>query len=76
MSVKQEETHRHRGQACGCQEGKDWGLGLADEIYLQIEWIRNEVLQYGTGNSILYLTINHKGKEYIVTVSQYAVWQK
>ena len=46
---------------------KGWSgrLGLADEIYLYIEWIKNEVLQYGTGNFIQYLGINHNGKEYI-----------
>ena len=47
------------------QEGRTGSLGLADEIYLFIDWIKNEVLQYGTGNSIQYLAINHNGKEYI-----------
>ena len=46
------------------KEGRTWCLGLADEIYLYIEWIKNEVLQYGTGNSIQYLAINHNEKEY------------
>ena len=63
--MKQEQTHRHREQACGCQGGRTGILGLADEIYLYIEWIKNEVLQYGTGNFIQYLGINHNGKEYI-----------
>ena len=63
--MKQEQTHKHREQACDCQGRKDWKLGLADEIYLYIEWIKNEVLQYGTGNFIQYLGINHNGKEYI-----------
>ena len=63
--MQQEQTHRHREQACGFQGGKDWSLELADEIYLYIEWIKNVVLQYGTGNSIQYLGINHNGKQYI-----------
>ena len=63
--MQQEQTHRHREQACGFQGGKDWSLELADEIYLYIEWIKNVVLQYGTGNFIQYLGINHNGKEYI-----------
>ena len=58
------------------KKGRTGGLGLADTIYLYIEWIKNEVLQYGTGNSILYLAINHKGKEYIVMVNQFVVLQK
>ena len=47
------------------KEGRTGSLGLADEIYLYIEWIKNEVRQYGTGNSIRYLAINHNGKENI-----------
>ena len=46
------------------KEGRTGSLGLADEISLYIEWRKNEVLQYGTGNSIQYLAINHNGKEY------------
>ena len=47
------------------KEGRTGSLGLADEIYLYIEWINNEVLQYATGNFIQHLGINHIGKEYI-----------
>ena len=47
------------------KEGRTGSLGWADAIYLYREWIKNEVLQYGTGNSIQYLAINHNGKEYI-----------
>ena len=47
------------------KEGSTGSLGLADEIYLYIEWINNEVLQYATGNFIQHLGINHIGKEYI-----------
>ena len=45
--------------------GRTGILGLADEIYLYIEWIKNEVLQYGTGNFIQHLGIHLIGKEYI-----------
>ena len=47
------------------KEGRTGSFGLADEIYLHIKWINNEVLQYGTGTSIQYLAVNHNGKEYI-----------
>ena len=29
VSMKQEQTHRHREQACGCQGGKDWELRMS-----------------------------------------------
>ena len=29
ISMKQEQTHRHREQACGCQGGKNWKLGIS-----------------------------------------------
>ena len=74
--MKQEQTHRHREQACTCQGRKHWELGIADEIYLYIEWIKNEVLQYGTGNFIQYPGINHKGKNIYVKLNQCAVQQK
>ena len=64
MSMKQEQTQKHTEQTCGCQGGMSGGLWWADAIYLYIGWIKNEVLQYGTGNSIQYLAINHNGKEY------------
>ena len=56
--------------------GRTGILGLADEIYLYIEWIKNEVLQYGTGNFIQYLGINHKGKNIYVELNQFAVQHK
>ena len=46
------------------KEGRIGSFGLADKIYLYIEWIKNEVLQYGTGKFIQNLGINHNGKEY------------
>ena len=51
LSVKQEQTHRHREQACGCQGGGGWGrdgLGVWDEqmqIITEREWINHKVLQ-------------------------------
>ena len=45
------------------KEGRTGSLGLADEISLYIEWIKSEVLQYGTGKLIQYLGINQNGKE-------------
>ena len=39
LFIKQKQTHRHGGQACGCQGGGVWGdewigsLGLADANY-------------------------------------------
>ena len=47
------------------KEEKIESLGLADEIYLYIKCINNEVLQDDTGNSIQHLAVNHNGKEYI-----------
>ena len=47
------------------KEGRTESLGLADEIYLYIECINNEVLQDDTGYSIQHLAVNHNGKEYI-----------
>ena len=25
LSTKQKQTHKHREQTCGCQEGGEWG---------------------------------------------------
>ena len=38
LPMKQKQSHRHRGQTCGCQGGGGWGewigsLGLADANY-------------------------------------------
>ena len=29
ISMKQEQTHKHTEQDCGCQGGKDWRLGIS-----------------------------------------------
>ena len=51
-------------------EGWAGSLGLVDANYyidvyiVSMEWINNKVLLYSTENYILYLMINHNGKEY------------
>ena len=67
--MKQKQTHRHREQTCGCQEGgvwvgKDWELGVSRYKLVYIGWINNKVLLYSTGNYIQYPVINHNGREY------------
>ena len=64
LSMKQKQTHRHREQTCGCQEGgMDWEFGTSRCKLLYTGWINNKVLLYSTGNYIQYLVINHNGKE-------------
>ena len=74
LSTKEKQTHRHREQNCGCQEGGDsggmvWEFGISRCKLLHIEWINNKVL-LGTilniviFNYIQYPVINHNGKEY------------
>ena len=69
ISIKQNQTHRHREQTCGCQEGRvgggeDWEFGISRCKLLYIDWINNKVLLYSTGNYSQYSVINHNGKEY------------
>ena len=65
--MKQEQTHRHREQTCGCQggsgEGMDWEFGVGRYKLLHLGWINNKVLLYSIGNYIQYPVINHNGKE-------------
>ena len=42
----------------------DWEFGVSRYKLLYIEWIKNKVLLYSTGNYIQYPVINHNGKEY------------
>ena len=44
--------------------GKAWEFGISRGKLLQIGWINNRMLQYGTGNYIQYPVTNHNGKEY------------
>ena len=70
LSVKQKQSHRHGEQTCGCQGGgggrggMEWEFGVSKCKLLHIEWIKNKVLLYSTGNYIQYPGINHNGKEY------------
>ena len=45
LSTKQEQTHRHREQTCGCQReggGMDWEFGVSRCKLLHIEWMDNK----------------------------------
>ena len=51
------ETHGFGEKTCGCQGGRggsgmDWELGVNRCKLLPLEWIRNEILLYSTGNYI------------------------
>ena len=44
LSMKQKQTHRHRGQTCGCQGGGEWGrmgweFGISRCKPLYIGWM-------------------------------------
>ena len=60
LSMKQTQTHRHREQTCGCQEGgwggggMKWEFGVSRCKLLYTEWINNKVLLYSTGSYIHY----------------------
>ena len=71
ISVKQNQTHRHREQTCGCRgqrevwgKGRTGGSGVSRCKLVYIGWMNNKVLLYGTANSIQYPVINHNGEEY------------
>ena len=70
LSTKQKQTHRHRGQTCGCQRegrvggGMNWEFGVSRCKLVYTGWINNKVLLYHMGNHIQYPVINHNGKEY------------
>ena len=66
--TNQKQSHRHREQTCGCQEGrvgggKDWESGTSGCKLLHTEWINKKVL-YSTGNYSRCSVINHTGGEY------------
>ena len=67
IRTRQNETHRHRGHACGCQGGgeMDEELGISICKLSYKGWINNKVLLYNTGNCIQYSATNHNEKEYI-----------
>ena len=67
LSTEQKQTHRHGGETCGCQEGgggnrMDGEFEVSGCKLLHLEWIRNEVLLYSTGNYIQSVGIDHDGK--------------
>ena len=51
LSMKQEQTHRHREQTYGCRGGgrvgggKDWEFGISRCKPLYIEWIKMDKQQ-------------------------------
>ena len=63
MNLSTKQTHRHREQICGCQGGREEGVGWDGEIgagrckLLHLEQINNEFLLYSTGNYIQSLGI-------------------
>ena len=73
LSIKQQQTHRHREQTCGCQgnQVRKWGegwtgsLGVSRWKLLNLEWTNNKVLLDSTGNYVQYPVINHNEKEYL-----------
>ena len=43
---------------------RDWEFGVRRCKLLLLEWIRNEVLLYSTGNYIQSLGMEHNGRQY------------
>ena len=42
----------------------EWEFGVSRGKLLYIEWIKNKVPLYSTGNNIQYPVINYSGKDY------------
>ena len=57
QSTRQKQDSQRWGTDLWLLSGMDWRCKL-----LHLEWIRNEVLMYSTGNYILTLGIEHDGK--------------
>ena len=54
ISMKQKQTHKHREQTCGCQEGGvrggiDWECGISRWKLLHVEYINKKVLRIAQG---------------------------
>ena len=67
LYTKQEQTHRHGEQTCGCQgggggSGMDWEFAVSRCKLFHLEWISNEVLLYSPGNHVQFLGIEHDGR--------------
>ena len=71
--TKQKQTHGHREQTRGCQEGRGWGkdLGVWDQQMQTIIYSMEtkpyvpygkKPLIYRTGNYSQYPMVNHNGK--------------
>ena len=56
---KHEETHSCRGAGGGSEMG--WEIGVSRCQLSYLEWIRNEVLLYSTGNYIQSFLTEHDG---------------
>ena len=59
--MKQKQTHRHRKQTCGCQEGE---LGAWDQQMQNIIYRMNKQQGLTIQHRELYLIVKHNGKEY------------
>ena len=72
LFTKQKQTHKHRKQTRGCQEGgveglggwMDWEFEISSYKLLYTGWKNNKVLLYSPGNYIQNPVTNHNGKEY------------
>ena len=42
--------------------GEQFGVSRCKLLY--IEWVKNKILLYRTGNYLQHLVINHNGKQY------------
>ena len=66
LSIEQKQTHRHREQTHGCQEGREeegqagrW----AQQMHTMIRWMdKPRGPGYSTANCIQYSVTNHNGK--------------
>ena len=66
LFMKQQQTHGHSEQTCGCQEGGvEWEVGVSRCKLLHIGWINSKVPLYSTEIYIHYPMINHNIKEHI-----------
>ena len=70
LFTKQKQNHGHteetggtKGQ--GAERGMEWEAGVSICQLLYIEWTNNRGLLYSTEKHILYLMINHNGKEHM-----------
>ena len=79
LSTKQKQTHRHREETCGCQEGgwwtgMDWEVEVSRCKLLHLERVNNKVLLCRIGNYIQSPGLDHDGKEYLKRMYTYVKW--